>query len=277
MSIALTIAQDRSINTMTLQDFEIPLRTKMQGTLNLRTAFDKGSLDFFIMLSSAANMIGTSGQANYNAGNAVQDALAQMSTSNNCHYLAFSPSMVEGTVAVSDNSIREALNRSGLSVIQEAEVDAMIQYMLSPDARADRLPHIAAGFDPESLRYAESINGNIRSPFFTHVAEPKRRGEMQEVTRKKKAFREIIAAAGSEEALAYTAAAVVERLASLMYNDFRSIDPNRPIVDFGLDSLSAIELKNWIKREFAVSVQSLEILNEQSLFKLAEKIVQRAA
>lgn len=69
--------QDFVIKRMTVEDFNVPLLTKLYGTKYLSEAFAKPSLDFFIMLSSLSGIVGSRGQANYAAGNTFQDAFAQ--------------------------------------------------------------------------------------------------------------------------------------------------------------------------------------------------------
>lgn len=250
--------------------------------MNLQKAFASPDLDFFIMLSSAANIVGTRGQANYNAGNAVQDALAQIQSfgSEKTHYMSFSPSMVEGTSAVREIEIRKSLQRSGLDVVQEVDIDAIFDYILSPTARKDRVAHITAGFDASSIAQATTVNGNIRSPFFTHVQETETSSPEvsapSHTSRVNKPSAFNMATASPTEALAYTTAAVSKKLSALAYVDAETMDLEKPISDFGLDSLIAIELRNWIKREFKASLQSLEILNEQGIKVLAKKILSRA-
>ncbi|KAL5442460.1 hypothetical protein PMIN06_009005 [Paraphaeosphaeria minitans] len=274
--------QDRSIDSMTLDDFTIPLAPKLYGTLNLQKAFASPNLEFFIMLSSAANIVGTRGQANYNAGNAVQDALAQIQalTTDRTHYMSFSPSMVEGTSAVQNMEVCKALQRSGLAAVKEENIDAIFDYMLSPTARKDRIAHITAGFDASSIAQATTVNSNIRSPFFTHVQAPQSSSPevstLPVTSQVKKAPIFDMATASPEEALTYTTAAVSKKLSALAYVDAETMDLDKPISDFGLDSLIAIELRNWIKREFKASLQSLEILNEQGVKLLAKKILSRA-
>ena len=279
IQIILTAIQDRSIASMTLEDFNLPLEPKLKGTLNLQKAFDTPALEFFIMLSSAANIVGTRGQSNYNAGNAVQDALAQAAKHKTCHYLSLSPSMVEGTSAVQNTDIRKALQRSGLDAIQETDMDAIFEYILSPTARVERIAHIAAGFTPESISHAETANGTVRSPFFTHVLGSRRTETKQarpQLTRTK-TFKEILDGGSADDALTYATATVTKKLSSLTYVDAQSMELDKPIADFGLDSLIAIELRNWIKREFGAALQSLEILNERGINKLAERIVNKVA
>lgn len=262
---------------MTLDDFKIPLETKLTGTLNLQKVFGKADLEFFIMLSSSANIIGTSGQGNYNAGNAVQDALAHIAASQKCHYLTINVGMVEGTSAITDHDTRnKALIRSGLTLLKQEYLDSILLYALSPAARADRLSQIVTGFDSQSLAQADSVNGNIRSSMFAHVFEPVKAQVKKEQAIVVKTFKETLETEGEEAALNFTAAAVQKKLSGLTSTDLGSMNLDKSISDFGLDSLVAIELKNWIRREFKASLQSLEILNEGSINMLAKKIVERA-
>jgi len=56
----------------------------------------------------------------------------------------------------------------------------------------------------------------------------------------------------------------------LMLED--EIDPSRPIVFYGLDSLVAIEVRNWITRELDANLQVLVLLASPSILNLAETI-----
>lgn len=60
---------------MTYEDWVSATRPKMQGSWNLHELLPK-DLNFFVLLSSSAGVMGARGQANYNAGNGFQDALA---------------------------------------------------------------------------------------------------------------------------------------------------------------------------------------------------------
>ena len=49
------------------------------------------------------------------------------------------------------------------------------------------------------------------------------------------------------------------------------------MIDLGLDSLMAIELKNWIKRAYDVTIQASDILDEESVFALAARIAKASS
>ena len=72
---AAGVLKDMTYGNMSYEAWRTASRVKTIGTMNLHETLPP-DLDFFILLSSAAGIIGNRGQANYAAGNTFQDALA---------------------------------------------------------------------------------------------------------------------------------------------------------------------------------------------------------
>ncbi|KAJ6185547.1 hypothetical protein N7519_006848 [Penicillium mononematosum] len=51
------------------------------------------------------------------------------------------------------------------------------------------------------------------------------------------------------------------------------IDTGRPLSVYGIDSLAAVEVRNWLRVELGALVTTLDILNGSSLIALCEKVV----
>lgn len=64
-------------------------------------------------------------------------------------------------------------------------------------------------------------------------------------------------------------AAMVERLAKLMMVPASDIDANKPMSAYGVDSLVAVEVRNWISKEMQVEVSVFEIMANIPLMQLA--------
>ncbi|NJO93485.1 MAG: KR domain-containing protein [Hydrococcus sp. RM1_1_31] len=73
---AAGILDDGVLMQQNWERFEKVLTPKIQGAWNLHLATQNYSLDFFVLFSSAASLIGSAGQANYCAANAFLDAFA---------------------------------------------------------------------------------------------------------------------------------------------------------------------------------------------------------
>ena len=51
--------------------------------------------------------------------------------------------------------------------------------------------------------------------------------------------------------------------------------PGKPLSSHGLDSLAAVEFRNWVRMELGAELTTLDITNVASLIALCEKIVSR--
>ena len=58
-------------------EFRSKAKTKVDGTLNLYRVFASSEIAFLLSLSSVSDVVDSSAQASYNAGNALQSALAR--------------------------------------------------------------------------------------------------------------------------------------------------------------------------------------------------------
>ena len=63
--------------------------------------------------------------------------------------------------------------------------------------------------------------------------------------------------------------ALLEKVASVLLVPAEELDPKKSVTAYGLDSLVAIEVRNWIARECGASLQVLELLSSGSLEGLA--------
>jgi aryl carrier-like protein len=53
------------------------------------------------------------------------------------------------------------------------------------------------------------------------------------------------------------------------------MDPARPLSAYGMDSLAALELRNWLRGTVAVEFTTLEVMNAPSLVAICEKMIRK--
>jgi aryl carrier-like protein len=90
-----------------------------------------------------------------------------------------------------------------------------------------------------------------------------------------RAFHVLRAADADPRALAKAAVEVLQKqIAKLLQLD-NEIEPGKPLMAYGLDSLSAVELRGWIRQSLNGELSTLDITNASSLVALCEKLISK--
>ncbi|OTB10941.1 hypothetical protein K445DRAFT_370740 [Daldinia sp. EC12] len=267
--------RDRTLETMKFNDFQPVTLVKVEGTLALEKVFSSPHLDFFLMLSSAVSITGASGQANYNAGNAVQDSIPHTRPPG---FIALNIGWIEDAVHTSNDKTRlQGLWRTGLRPISRDELSRYFDYLLRAASSHSSLRQAVIGFDEESLSHTSARNSNVQSTLFCHVRSSIEVGEQLSSIRSAQSFKQLVEDGDLDAMVDYITKAIAGQLTTLISIDATRINERDcSIIDLGLDSLVAIELRNWITREFDAPLQSSEIMTDQPIRDLAQKVASRS-
>lgn len=141
--------------------------------------------------------------------------------------------------------------------------------------RKDGLHHIFMGFNRVSLSGKDDLS-TLKSSLFNLFPYARQQDAAGGASGdKRKNVETLLASAQSmEEMQEIISDAIVHRMGALVAND--NIDLDSPIADLGVDSLIAIELKNWLNRIFKAVIQTSEILESPTLRTLAVKVLEKA-
>lgn len=284
---------------MTYPDFHTVISSKVAGAWNIHNALLPTSstppLDFFIALSSVAAIVGNRGQAAYAAANAFLDAFVQ----HRRQHLGLPAASIDLT-AVSDvgylaDSVdaarrQEVLTNIGGDTLGEAEVLAL----LAAAVERQVLEENCGGHCLTGLRFPRSEGGVLQPqlPFYADDAKfsvlraaALADAEAADVSKeggaavKVSLAQGLARAKGKEEAVDLVSRALLEKLSAILTVPLEDMDADaeRSVTTYGLDSLNAIELRNWIAREVrGVNLQVLELLTSGSVRALAGVVVKRA-
>ncbi|KAL9095179.1 MAG: hypothetical protein Q9165_002435 [Trypethelium subeluteriae] len=274
---AAMILNDRLIGQMSTTDLRAALLPKVDGTRNLLNALNAETLESFIMLSSLTNIIGIKGQANYAAGNAFQDYLANYHKSCRAQYISLNLGMIEDSDVIASHPERiPGLLRAGCVPFNISQFLSLLGYCLSPQARQDRIKQIVIGVDRESLS-AQEDNATLQNPMFSSMSYVSNVMSSTQGGKSSKKIEQLLAEAGNPQAmLNIISSGIASKIAGLMAQEQNEISLDAPLAELGLDSLIAIELKNWISGSLRAAMQTSEILDMPSITVLAEKILKKS-
>lgn len=261
---------------MSLADYMTAVKPKVHGTQILEEAFGKSaSLDYFIMLSSITSILGKTGQSNYSVGNAYQDAFAQSKVASTCKYISLNLGAVDGSEAITSlSSAQQEFMRQGSVLMSFDEVFKVLEYAMSEHANMDELVQLILGFDRKSM---EAVHDEyaLANPIFgqiPYITEKESKTEQAAMDVEKL----LEQATSLEETQRIIITAICERFALFTARSVDDISATVSLEDFGIDSLVAIELKNWLVRTFQVSVQTSEVVDAQSITSLGMLIASRS-
>ncbi|KZF19523.1 hypothetical protein L228DRAFT_214821 [Xylona heveae TC161] len=272
--------KDSAFENMTYDDFNAALAPKVQGSWNLHTLLPK-DMDFMIFLSSISGIAGNRGQGNYAAGNTYQDALAHYRVSQGLPGTALDLGnilsvgfLAEHKKVVSSNPIF-ALIRDG---IREDEFLSIIEYHV--DQRnadeSDLRCQVAFGLNTSAALKRKGVPEPtfMSNPLFAQLHSVAETGGDDSGDYSYQAIQELLRSANTvDEATNAVQESIVRRLSNTMSIPTDDVDPSKPIHHYGVDSLVAMEFRNWFAKDMAADVAVLDIMGFGSISTLSRKIV----
>lgn len=263
---------------MTFDEYQTVIRSKTAGTWNIHNALLSTStrLDFFIMLSSAAGIVGNRGQAAYAAANTFLDGFARYRQRIGLPATAIDLTAVQDVGYLADSGAGrqdEVLKNLGGESMGEAEVIALIAAAIrDPNNFPDHcLTGLKLGNDPERLPYyaADAKFEHLRNAVLSQATGGA-------VSAAHISIDAALSAAKTEEERAeIVITGLAGKLAAILMISSEDIDFGTSITKYGLDSLNAIELRNWITKELGVNLQVLQLLTSGSMTNLAAVILKK--
>ncbi|KAE8386092.1 hypothetical protein BDV23DRAFT_187650 [Aspergillus alliaceus] len=274
------VLNDSIFEAMTYEQFQDALRPKVTGTKNLHRLTTSKDLDFFIMLSSAAGVVGNSSQGNYAAGGAFQDAFAHYRTTKGLPAVTLDLGSIDDVGFVAENQDYVVnLERWGYLTIAQAEFFSMIKQAILQPKRSQTDCQVITGLGTQGMVEAGGDTSADEVPFwfhdakFSHLLQMGRKQTKEEDSDRGMRLIEAIPAAESlNEATHIICDAIVGKMAKMLGVPAESIDSSQSMAAYGLDSLVAVELRNWLFREAKADVAVFEVLGKGSVMALAGDI-----
>jgi NADPH:quinone reductase-like Zn-dependent oxidoreductase/SAM-dependent methyltransferase/acyl carrier protein len=227
--------------------FRRVMAPKIDGAWNLHVHSCHLPLDFFILFSSTAGLLGSAGQGNHAAANAFLDALAHYRHSQGLPALSINWGVWSevGSAAEHRADERVALQgvesirpEKGLEALEKAMKCQGPQVVVVPIDWRRFLPLYAGGVNPPWLSKMRPGRADHLQKSYTTGT---RNQQVPELLQKLRAESE-------RKRMETLQAFIINQTRSLLGVDSdASIDPEKPLSEQGLDSLMAVELRNLLR------------------------------
>jgi NADPH:quinone reductase-like Zn-dependent oxidoreductase/acyl carrier protein len=217
--------------------FEAALAAKQAGARNLHTLTQDQPLDFFVMFSSIASILGSVGQGNYAAGNAYLDALAHTRRAQGLPALSldWGPWSEVGMAAALSAHDQERRRAQGLGFITPVQgMQALGQSLQQDVAQLLVLP----------IDWRQYVGSNAVPPLLREVAQVAPIEKAQAAAPTIDVAQQVLAAAPNQRRSIVQQHVRAHATKVLGLGAAHAIDPRRPLSELGLDSLMAVELRN---------------------------------
>ncbi|KAF5254445.1 hypothetical protein FANTH_703 [Fusarium anthophilum] len=284
---AAMVLQDAIFQSnMTFQQWELTIRSKVDTSKNLHDLLPK-DLDFFILLSSLAGVVGQMASANYAGGCAYQDALAKHRRMNGQSALSLDIGWMSniGIIAEKESYQRQRQTSNDMQPINDKELLALLTLCCDPNNPLE-LPPLSEGQVLFGLRTPADILSEGHQPpallerpllsAFSFLAgsnnTPDQAVDLAENTRD--VFQRSSDARERQQVVIRAIAAKLARAMSISPDD---VEPSKPLSSYGVDSLMAVELRNWINKEFSSTVAVFDIIGSISIAGVAGVVETRSS
>ena len=240
---AAAVVEDAILANITDELVERDWAPKVYGAWHLHRATTSQPLDWFCSFSSAAALLGSPGQGAYAAANSWLDGFTHWRRSQGL------PATAIAWAAWDEIGAGSHLAANGNTTMISPEEGAQAFEALLSHNRAH------SGYAP-----------TIGTPWLTDLAQRSPFAEAFQSSADRPAdtgsFRAELHAAPREEWPTLVRRLVAEQLSLILR---RSVDPDRPISEYGLDSLGNLELRTRIETETGVRVRSMDITTVRAL------------
>ncbi|KAF0975503.1 hypothetical protein FDP41_005497 [Naegleria fowleri] len=248
---AAMVLADCAANKMTRSNYEAAAKPKIIGAFNLHkcTMDLECNLSVFLMLSSFSSLVGAFAQSNYNSGNLFLETLCKYRR--NCGLAAQSIglSLITGAGWATKAEVDEYfwVGAMHISDLLDHVEDLIAKQSLLPPALT------FFGFDiPEDTLQPHIARSNKKS---TDSTRPMNNSSTLNNS--------------TDDCIGNKLKEAIAKVFGISANDLLL---DKPLVDFGLDSLMAVEIRNWLSREFNMNVTVSTLLSGVSTSTLMDII-----
>ncbi|UQA57021.1 type I polyketide synthase [Polyangium aurulentum] len=264
---AACVLDDGTLLQQSPERFRAVMAPKVRGAWNLHTLTRGAPLDFFVLFSSVASLLGVPGQGNYAAANAFLDALAHHRRSLGLpgQSIQWGPWAEVGLAAAQANRGERLATRGLASIEPEQGLEAFGRLLGDSGAQVGVL-------SLDLRQWRQFYVAVTTAPFFKRLEEPGARvGAGAGQARFVDALR--AAEPGTRRALLETH--LREQIGRVLRLPPDTIQPATPLGTLGLDSLMTLEIRNRLEASLGLSLSAMLVWGYPSVAALTEHLLDK--
>ena len=224
---------------------------KVSGAWHLHSQTLDRPLDFFVLFSSVASIIGSPGQSNYAAANAFMDGLAQYRKQQGLVATAINWGPWADVGMAASDIVLQRLMKDGWQPMNAGQGCNFIGHLLT----ARDLPQ-AAVLPIDWAQFAASVPGANNWSILSHLVPKERSSPLVGNAAELAAQR--VKEALPDQRIDLISSYLLERIAQTLRVPAADLDEFAKLVDFGVDSLTSVEIQLWAR-----GVLNVELMVEQ--------------
>lgn len=257
------ILEDKLLVDLDRPTLERVLRPKVVGAWNLHKATTDLDLDYFVLFSSLSSVFGHAGQANYSAANAMLDSLAYHRTSLGLPATVMNwGHLGEVGYLAEREQLGQRLERQGVLSFTVEQATNCLEYALQTESI--QLSVLRMNW---SVWRGLGITNRV-SPRFAHLLMHTE----EESANYTVITGEVLRQADNAQRLNLITQALRTKTGQLLGIASDQIQSERALLEMGLDSLMAVEMRNWIEGQLEINVPISALMRSESLADLAEQL-----
>ncbi|KAL2063467.1 hypothetical protein VTL71DRAFT_5272 [Oculimacula yallundae] len=267
------LLSDKIFENATYEDWDIVTVPRVKGAWNLHELMPK-NLDFMVLLSSFNGRVGNMGQAVYAGTCVFYDEFARMRNTQGQHTVSIALPVVLDVGWAVKNNLSDILKEPFALNITMADIRCMVRSAIAGPESPFHTDGVKTAFRLRVDGVPTSMKGGQWDHF--HFIQAKEHLQEEKLMRQKAGTGTTSSTASwtaAEDPLTGLIEALITKVSGMTMISRDEVLADLPLVEYSLDSLVSVELRNWIRRETNVELALGVITRSKSLRDLATKIL----
>jgi phthiocerol/phenolphthiocerol synthesis type-I polyketide synthase C len=258
---------DATMDDLTEARIRRTISAKVAGAANLDAETRSDALDYFVVVSSIAALIGNHGQSAYAAANAYMEGLVRQRRNQGLPGLALGLGPISDAGYLTRDAAKAGLMRrmSGGAEFSARQALAALDRLLSRPP-AQPVVHVS----PMNWQNVTALLPTMREPM---LASLRRLGELAGSAPQADDLRDALLAMLPKDAEQHLTRYLVQQIVQILHIPEAALPVDQPISELGMDSLMGVELGLSVQEALGSDISMAAIAGDQTIKGIAQTIV----